>query len=282
LNCSSTRYGALIRTFATSKRDPARPKAPITPYFSFLADFRKSPESANVATAKGIVSEAAKKWKVLPESEKKPYNDKYAAEKAVFDTKFAEYKDSGALDAWKRDPSRPKKPLTGFLLYTQEFREKNLGNLDMKTVKVTEVTKKASESWKSMTPAQKAKYDDIYKAEKVKYDAAMKEYKESGKELAWKEKKGLLEQEEKTQKAKEKAAALKEKLKATREKAKAKKAAAKEKARVAKMQAAEKQRAALEKAKRASALKKAALREKEIQAREKLKQVQQRNKDILK
>jgi hypothetical protein len=32
-----------------------------------------------------------------------------------YDAAFAKYKDSGAADAWKRDPAKPKRPQTGFI-----------------------------------------------------------------------------------------------------------------------------------------------------------------------
>ena len=38
---------------------------------------------------------------------------RYEANMSIYRKAFAEYKDSGKADAWKRDPEKPKQPLTG-------------------------------------------------------------------------------------------------------------------------------------------------------------------------
>ncbi|CAD7967075.1 unnamed protein product [Amoebophrya sp. A120] len=169
-------------------RDPARPSPPMTPYFMYLAQWRKS-APADVK-GKDAAKVAAQQWKALPEAEKAPFLQTYEQKKATYDAAFREYKESGKLDAWKRDPEKPKKPLTGFMRYSMEWRKSNGAGL-----KATEVTKKAAAAWKELPADKRAAYDGAYKTEKESYDVAMKNYKSSGKEAAFKEKTGIAAKE---------------------------------------------------------------------------------------
>ena len=57
---------------------------------------------------------ASESWKTLGEGDKEPYLGPYRAHKQIYDRAFAEYRNSGKLDAWSRDPNKPRKPMTGF------------------------------------------------------------------------------------------------------------------------------------------------------------------------
>jgi len=184
-----------IATFAFGTRvkpmrDPARPAPPMTPYFMYLQEYRKSAPST--IKAKDMTKIAAERWRTLPETEKTPFLQKYESKKTVYDAAFREYKESGKLDAWKRDPLKPKKPLTGFMRYSMQWRKDHGSGL-----KVTEITKKAAVAWKALPADQKAVFDSEYRTEKAQYDSAMKAYKDSGKEQAFKEKTGRAAAEKK-------------------------------------------------------------------------------------
>merc|ERR1712060_31653 len=120
--------------------------------------------------------------------------------------------DSGKKDAWKRDPDRPKRPLTGFMRYAQEQRPKF-----SHIFKVTQQTKEISAAWKALSADAKAPYEQAYKTEKEKYDAQLKAYQASGKEDQWLKKVGIADERAKKQAAEEKA-----KAKEAEKKAKAK------------------------------------------------------------
>merc|ERR1719297_202369 len=91
---------------------------------------------------------------------------------------------TGKKEAWTRDPEKPKKPLSAFFLFLSEYRTKNA------SLKPTEAPKLAAAIWKDMSSQQKQPYEKQYTDEKNKYDEAMKIYKASGKEDAWRERTG--------------------------------------------------------------------------------------------
>lgn len=205
---------------------------------------------------------AAAKWKVLPPEQRKPYETPYEAEKKVYDKAFAEYVASGKRDAWIRDPEKPKKPSTAFLRFAGEYRVKN------PALRITEATKKAGAFWKSMATGAKAPYEQKYASEKSEYDKLMKEYKDSGKDAAYKAKKGPTAAETKKAKElakKEKEAASKLKLKAAAAKTKERVAANKLKLKA--KEAAKKEKEAANKLK----AKEVAAKQKEKDAAKKLK-----------
>jgi len=205
---------------------------------------------------------AAAKWKVLPAEQRKPYETPYEAEKKVYDKAFAEYVTSGKRDAWIRDLAKPKKPSTAFLRFAGEYRVKS------PALKMTEATKKAGALWKSMTTGQKAPYEQKYASEKAEYDKLIKEYKDSGKEAAYKAMKGPTAAEKKKAKElakKEREAASKLKLKAAAANRKEREAA--KKLKVKAMEAAKKEKEAAKKLK----AKEAAAKQKKKDAAQKLK-----------
>lgn len=215
---------------ASSSRDPERPKRPASAWLRYLADFRKQNTSLKGAE---VMRTAATKWKATTTEQRKPYEAAYEAEKKIYDKAFAEYVDSGKRDAWKRDPEKPKRPQTGFIRFVGEYRSKH------PALKVTEVTKKAGTLWKSMTSGAKEPYEQKYVAEKAEYDKLLKAYKDSGKEAAYKEKKGLTAAEKRAAKAKEKEVARKEKEAAGKLKKKEAEAKRKEKEAAKKLKAKE-------------------------------------------
>ncbi|KAK9691469.1 hypothetical protein RND81_09G198700 [Saponaria officinalis] len=77
----------------TKVKDPNMPKRPLTAYFLFLEDFRKTykeehPDSKGV---KELAKEAGLKWKAMTDEEKKQYVDKAAELKAEHEKAMEEY-----------------------------------------------------------------------------------------------------------------------------------------------------------------------------------------------
>ncbi|KAM0964242.1 hypothetical protein ACFX13_020673 [Malus domestica] len=65
---------------AKKDKDPNAPKRPLTAFFLFLDDFRKSYKEANPDSkgVKMVTKEGGEKWKSMIDEEKKPYVDKAA------------------------------------------------------------------------------------------------------------------------------------------------------------------------------------------------------------
>lgn len=167
--------------FASLAVDPARPKRPASAWVHFLSDFRTKNKELR---GKEVMMSASKAWKVLTVPQKKPFEDLYAANKKVYDVDQEEYVKSGQKEAWTRDPEKPKRPLSSFFRFLDGYRTKNA------SLKPTEATKLAAAIWKDMSGEQKQPYEKQYKEELGKYNEAMKLYKASGKEVAWKERTG--------------------------------------------------------------------------------------------
>ncbi|KAM1084955.1 hypothetical protein ACFX13_010961 [Malus domestica] len=65
---------------AKKDKDPNAPKRPLTAFFLFMDDFRKSYKEANPDSkgVKMVAKEGGEKWKSMTDEEKKPYVDKAA------------------------------------------------------------------------------------------------------------------------------------------------------------------------------------------------------------
>ncbi|KAL9229978.1 hypothetical protein vseg_005382 [Gypsophila vaccaria] len=77
----------------TKVKDPNMPKRPLSAYFLFLEDFRKTykeehPDSKGI---KELAKDAGAKWKAMTDEERKPYVDKAAELKAGHEKAMEEY-----------------------------------------------------------------------------------------------------------------------------------------------------------------------------------------------
>ncbi|EFC49119.1 hypothetical protein NAEGRDRAFT_82958 [Naegleria gruberi] len=183
---------------STKKKDPNAPKKPKTGYFLFCDEHR---EAAKAKTGeKKSASEVSKvlgeMWNSLSDEQKKPYNDKYKKSLDGYNAQMEEYKKNkpssedeeesdsdgekkkrkrGSKKA-KKDKDAPKRPLTSYMIFSQEMRKKLLE--EDSTLKVTEVAKKVGALWKKMSDEQKKPYiaqaeklKAAYKVQKEEYDA---------------------------------------------------------------------------------------------------------------
>merc|ERR1712151_791733 len=270
--------------------DRAKLKRPMSGYFTWRQDNRKSIKGKNVAE---IGKKAGEMWKSLSAEKKKVFEDRASKAKTEYAAYIAKVKDTDAFKAYKGElavarkkklrrsvksamrkvpmDASLKRPLSGYMLWFKDTRK------SIKGKNIAEVGKKAGEMWKSLPVDKKKTYGDRALEAKKKYSAyvatgkgaaALKAYKDG---IA-KAKAPLIAKDEnlkakkaaKKAKAKAKAAAKKEKVKALKAKAKAKavakkaaKSAKKEKAKAAKAAKMKKAAAAkaATKAKKAAAAK---------------------------
>ena len=73
-----------------------------------------------------------------------------------------------------KDENKPKRPMTSFLFFLEEFREAK------KSEGLTGpgVSKQAGEEWRCMSDSKKEKYCEMSRKAKAKYDQELKEYTE--------------------------------------------------------------------------------------------------------
>ena len=180
----------------SNKKDPNRPKKPITLFFRFSAEYRAKATEALQKTLKGdnkpkntdITKRLGEMWKEFSEKAK---NAKSAEGKLLakwqkeMDTEMADYKSkmedyvtpAGFKTAGKakkpasRDPLAPKKPKTSYQLYCDEHRKPGVG------------MKELGEGWKALqasdAKADKKRIEDYQKKAadlKGEYEEEMKSY----------------------------------------------------------------------------------------------------------
>merc|ERR1711994_847986 len=98
-------------------KDEKCPKRPLTSYFLYAKDVRAATkEEFPSKPITEIAKEISKKWKLLTEEEKKPFNDESIALKEQYKADMEEYNGSDAqlafkakLDEWKLECDKRKK-----------------------------------------------------------------------------------------------------------------------------------------------------------------------------
>jgi len=218
---------------ASLPQDPERPKRPSPAYFRFAAMQREN----------GVKStqEVAAAWKQASPTDKQPFVQATAADVVVYNASFEKYKASGKYDAWRRDPAKPKRPLTAFFAWARQERLAP----DMAKLPVAQAAKVLGSNWAKLPADSKAPFEAKFEAAKAAYDTDMKVYKDSGADTAWLKRTGRLEI---IQKAEAKKQAQKDRIKEAKVKKMASDAKAKENAKAAKEKAADKEKAAAKKA----------------------------------
>lgn len=173
----------LKRKEAPVKKEPTKRKMkksdvkkPTSAYLYFVSDYRKVLKKKGKEINK--VQEVAKlcgiAWKSMTDEEKAPYTAKYATDKARFlKEKEAEDKKSGKE---AKDPSKPKRPQSGYFLFLADFRKQMAG----KTLEGGEkIPSLAGEKWRDMPSQDKKKYDQMVEQDKQRYEKEMDEWKKT-------------------------------------------------------------------------------------------------------
>ena len=75
---------------------------------------------------------------------------------------------------------RPKKPMTAFLLYLEEYRPSIVEKLRPEAKVRGMISKTAGEQWRNLAAEIKAPYEQKAAAAKAKYNAALKSFKQTG------------------------------------------------------------------------------------------------------
>ncbi|KAF5734769.1 high mobility group B protein 13-like [Tripterygium wilfordii] len=183
-------------------------KRPSTPYILWCKDqWNEIKKNNPEAEFKEISNILGAKWKIVTAEEKKPYEEKYKAEKEAYLQVMA--KDKREKEAMKlleeelmqktamelleqyvqfkqeadkkenkkakkeKDPLKPKHPMSAFFLFSNERRAALIAG----GKSFVEVAKIAGEEWKNMTEEQKAPYEKESKKNKEKYSKEMEVYK---------------------------------------------------------------------------------------------------------
>eukprot|EP00434_Breviolum_minutum_P021145 symbB.v1.2.018657.t1/scaffold1498.1/size115254/3 len=177
------------KSSATAELVP--PKRPPSSYMSWLNDNRDSLVKklgtnavAEVAKAAGVA------WKKLSAAKKKPYEKAATAAREEWKEKMEAFKSAGGVVPKRaapgtrvakkapRDPNKPKRPLSSYMLWLNENRPSIVKKLPAGH-KATEVMKEAGKQWGKLTAAKKKKYEKAAADLKAKYLEDMEKYKET-------------------------------------------------------------------------------------------------------
>ncbi|MED6170129.1 High mobility group B protein 6 [Stylosanthes scabra] len=192
-------------------------KRPSAPYILWCKDQWNEIKKTNPeAEFKEISNMLGAKWKTVSAEEKKPYEDKYNAEKeAYMEVMAKEKREAEALKLLEddqkqkmamelleqymqfrqeteketkkkkkkkkeKDPLKPKHPLSAYILFTNDRR----AALVAENKSVVEVTKMTGEEWKNMREEEKRPYEEMAKKKKEQYVREMEAYKQKRDEEA--------------------------------------------------------------------------------------------------
>lgn len=76
----------------------------------------------------------------------------------------------------KGDPKKPRGKMSSYAYFVQTCREEHKKKHPDASVNFAEFSKKCSERWKTMSAKEKGKFEDMAKADKVRYESEMKSY----------------------------------------------------------------------------------------------------------
>ncbi|CAE1142392.1 HMGB3 [Acanthosepion pharaonis] len=166
-------------------KDVNKPKRATSAYFFYMASCRDQAKKAgkNVSKVAEFTKECSEKWKNLSSSQRKPFDEKAAKDKARYEKEMAEYKGKSS-----GDPDKPKRPPTSYFLFLADFR-KNYVPKDKSEQNSAHkiILKEAGEKWRDMTLEEKKHYVKRSEEEVKKYKAAIADYKKksSGAVTEW-------------------------------------------------------------------------------------------------
>jgi len=178
----------------------AEPSRPQNPYWLWLGENRESlTKEAGSGKGSAVGKLAGQKWKTMSEAAKKPYEKKAEALKQEYEQKMADFVAAGGVKGKRRAEKaeakaakgskkarkearaasdQPKRPPSGYWVYSQENRE--VIEKEAGTKKLTLVASLAGKKWKAMSDAQKKPFEDKAAMAKVEYQKAMEEWKKNG------------------------------------------------------------------------------------------------------
>lgn len=212
-------------------KDPNAPTRPLSAFFRYAATQRDEllKSGKSIGEAGTIMGQ---RWKKVSAAQKSKYQKEYEKEKVVYDKAFAKYKKTDdyadyqkvkkekrikkVLLAAKKDPARPKKPATAYILYANDVRDEVSSDTDGS---IGATAKVIGKMWQDLGASERKKYQDKAKVLATKFAKKKEAYEKSASYLKHKaavdkvtgaDKKRKLAEKEKAQKAKKESSGQKE------------------------------------------------------------------------
>lgn len=160
-----------------------KPKGKITAYAAFVQICReehkkKHPEEQLVFAE--FSKKCAEKWKTMGPKEKKRFEEIAERDKLRYEKELAAMP-AGAGSPKKRgkakkDPNAPKRPLSAFFMFCQEFR--SVIKKQNPTFGIGDIAKQLGHQWEVV--GDKSKYEALAGKDKARYEKEMTAYKSGG------------------------------------------------------------------------------------------------------
>jgi len=175
-------------------KDENAPKRPLSGYMAWQNTVRAKvtksmPEGSGIGD---LGKKMGEMWNKMSDAQKAPFQKKYKSEMEKFNKKMDKYKttkqyadfqkkkeqhkaDSVKKSKFKKDENAPKRPLTAYILFGNDNRDKLVaGGLSF-----TEAMSKCGEMWGKLSAAKKKPYEDKAAAAKAKYQKQLEKYKKT-------------------------------------------------------------------------------------------------------
>ncbi|KAI9209548.1 high mobility group box domain-containing protein [Polychytrium aggregatum] len=175
-------------------KDPNRPARPMTSYLMFCEDIRDQVREQNPSFGPHDVAKTiGQLWKTMADEERMPYTTRYEAAKAKYDAAIEEYHQNQAPKSlqpiepvkpgppeakakrrYNRNPNIPPRPLTSFIIFSNEVRERL--RHERPNLKPHEIVKTIGVLWRGLSDQERQPYLDQYELKMRTYKAAKDAY----------------------------------------------------------------------------------------------------------
>ncbi|VDD79259.1 unnamed protein product [Mesocestoides corti] len=163
-------------------KDKNRPKGPMSAYACFVQVIReehKKKHPGEHIVFSDFSRKCAERWKIMTPKEKKRFEDMAALDKERYNREMVDYVPPDGMKKGKKrkaakDPSVPKRALSAFFFFCDEFRGKIRD--EHPDWKVGDIAKELGRRWEECT--EKAKYDTLAQQDKQRYEEDMNKYRQ--------------------------------------------------------------------------------------------------------
>ena len=161
----------------SKKKKRKGPKRGLSSYIYFCKEQRPVVKEKNIEmSAKEITTELGRQWKLLSETDKKPYEKLAKKDKKRYETEKLDWVDSVSDDVddtvdkkattkvlnkktvSKKPDTKTKRKKTGYILYCQI--ERPIVKENSPDLSNTEITKELGANWKSLTENERGEYNE--------------------------------------------------------------------------------------------------------------------------
>lgn len=151
----------------TKIKDPNAPKRGTSAFMFYSKEVRPDLQAKNPNDKLTEIStKIGAAWRGLSDSQKRPYEELAAVDKARYEEEKANYTPPAGSKSAKAEG--PKRAMTAFIFFSNDQRNKvKAANPDMK---LPAISSKLGEMWRGMSEAAKKKYQDMADADKIRYE----------------------------------------------------------------------------------------------------------------